>query len=264
MYKHPSLAHVTLGTGRSPQWSYFSTISLILYTTEKTKTAIDYLHNRQISGQAEAQKACFLFPWSTREWSLTYRHSPSNPRLFLYPYIPQPWRGICQGFYWPPEGRQEENPTSSPSPNHLPSSTEAQHCTANGKAGTASVHPCIVPYNAQTRQTEQVAQLTVVKTASQELPYIHKDVYRSKYRTTKKKSSVQIFKWGISENSAQMESFRHLILLSFLFCFLISQMNQVRIKKQATRKGIPLLAIWSPQRESESLSMKEVGVKRNR
>lgn len=68
----------------------------------------------------------------------------------------------------------------------------------------------------------------------------------------KKNSSVQIFKWGIFENSAQMESFRHLILLSFLFCFLISQRNQVRIKKQATRKGVPLLAIWSPRRESES------------
>lgn len=115
------------------KWSYFSTICLILYTAEKTKTAVDYLDSRQISGQAEAPKACFLFPWSTREWSLTYGHSPSNPRLFLYPYIPQPWRGICQGLYWPPEGRQEETP-----PLLLAESfAEAQHCTANAKAGNS-------------------------------------------------------------------------------------------------------------------------------
>lgn len=105
----------------------------------------------------------------------------------------------------------------------------------------------------------KLAQLTVFKQQAKRVYKITKMWTRSKYRTTKN-SSMQIFKWGNSWKQYTNGVFQHLTLLSFLFCFLISQRNQVRIKKQATRKGLSLLAIWSPQRDSENLSMKEVGV----
>lgn len=68
-------------------------------------------------------------------------------------------------------GKTERNPTSSPNPNHLPSSTEAQHCTANGKAGN-SIHahsPALYHTMHIDDRQSKLAQLTVFKTASQEL-----------------------------------------------------------------------------------------------
>lgn len=136
-------------------------LPFVLFFTlqKKTKTAIDYLDNRQISGQAEAQKACFLFPWSTRRVEPHLSTLPQQSQAFPLSIHSTALERHLSGILLTTRGKTGRNPTSSPSPNHLPSSTEAQHCTANGKAGNSiRAHPLHRTIQC-TEKTDRASQL---------------------------------------------------------------------------------------------------------
>lgn len=81
----------------------------VSYTTEKTKTAIDYLDHRTNQQTSKSSKG--LFPWSRGEW---------NPHQNTIPLASLGFSFICTvrilgkafvgWFYWPQEGWYEETP----------------------------------------------------------------------------------------------------------------------------------------------------------
>lgn len=110
----------------------------ISYTTEKTKTAIDYLDHRTNQQTSKTSKGSF--PWSKREWNPHQNTTPLAILGFSFIYtLDILGKAFARWFYCPQEGWEEETPPLLPPPNHLLSSTEAHHYAANGKAKN-SIH----------------------------------------------------------------------------------------------------------------------------
>lgn len=104
--------------------------------------------------------------------SLPKHHSLSNLRLFLYIYIQDLWKDICQMILLTTRGMIWRNPTCPPTPNHLPSSAEAQHCTAKGKQRTTPTYTALEDYTwkyINNKESQDLAD-NFFKTASQIAP----------------------------------------------------------------------------------------------
>lgn len=102
------------------------------HTTEKTKTAIDYLDHWANQQTSKSQKARFH---GVEENEILTKAILGFSFIYTFEIFR---KTILRWFCWP-QGMIWRNPTSPPTPNYLLSSTEARHCTANGTAKN-SIH----------------------------------------------------------------------------------------------------------------------------
>lgn len=85
----------------------------ISYTTEKTKTAIDYLDHRTNQQTSKSSKG--LFPWSKREWNSHQNTTPLATLGFSFIYtLDILGKAFAGWFYCPQEGWYEETPPLLP------------------------------------------------------------------------------------------------------------------------------------------------------
>lgn len=150
----------------------FLPFCLLIFTTEKTKTAIDYLDNRTNQQASRSSKGLFLVSMEHRR----VRSSPNATPLAIlgFSFI-HTFHSLGEAFvndFTDHKREDKKKPHLFSTPNHLPSSSKAQHRTANGKAEN-SIHarPPALYHTMHIDDGEsKLAQLSVFKTPSQELP----------------------------------------------------------------------------------------------
>lgn len=158
-------------------------------------------------------------------------------------------------------GKIRRNPTSSLPPiichHHLKPNT-AQLMERQSRA---TMH---IPlhYTIQCIQTtdSKLAQLTVLKTASQEPPIKLQRYVQDLIIEPQKKFLNTEFLKNFLKAVPQMESYMYAFCCNFLFSPNKPKKTKIGLKTNKQTKRLPLLAIWPPQRECEKLNRKEVGV----
>lgn len=108
---------------------------IFFYTTEKTKTAIDYLDNPANQQARRSSEGLLLVSMEHRRVRSSPNATPQQSQAFPLSIHSTALERHLSMILLTTRGKTGRNPTSSPTLNHLPSPTEAQHCTANGKAG---------------------------------------------------------------------------------------------------------------------------------